>query len=108
MNPISSCFAGTATILTCKKIAQSFNENIYELSAIRNEWTPVYAAQLRSRIKGVLETYFIDDKRSCEEEKRNHLNESMIAALKDLGVFRALLKSISTTTRNSRKIAFKS
>lgn len=92
MNPINSCFAGTATILTCKRIAQSFSENIYELSAIRNEWTPVYAAKLRSRIKGVLETYFTDDHQSCEEEKRNHLNESMMAALKDLGIFRALLK----------------
>lgn len=92
MNPINSCFAGTATILTCKRIAQSFNENIYELSAIRSEWTPGYAARLSSRIRTVLETYFIDDQLSCEEEKRNHLNESMMASLKDLGVFRALLK----------------
>ncbi|MDX9881355.1 MAG: hypothetical protein RBS73_04775 [Prolixibacteraceae bacterium] len=92
MNPISSCFAGTATILTCKHIAQSFHENIYELSAIRNEWTPAYAVRLKGRIKSVLETYFTGSGSSCEDEKRNHLNESMIAALIDLGVFRALMK----------------
>ncbi len=92
MNPISSCFAGTATILTCKRIAQSFSENIYELSAIRNEWTPAYAVRLKGRIKNVLETYFKESGTSCEEDKRNHLNESMIAALIDLGIFRALLK----------------
>lgn len=92
MNPISSCFAGTATILTCKRIAQSFSENIYELSTIKDEWTPSFAARLKGRIKSVLETYFTESGTSSEEEKRNHLNESMISALIDLGVFRALLK----------------
>ncbi|HBL74559.1 MAG: hypothetical protein A2W90_20950 [Bacteroidetes bacterium GWF2_42_66] len=92
MNLISSCFAGTATILTCKHIAQSFHENIYELSAIKSEWTPGYATRLKGRIKSVLETYFTESGTSCEDEKRNHLNESMITALIDLGVFRALLR----------------
>ncbi len=92
MNSIKSCFAGTATIFACKRIAQSFNENIYELSAIRNEWTPGYAAMLNNRIRTVLETYFIDEQHPYDQEKRNHLNESMMASLKDLGVFRALLK----------------
>lgn len=92
MDPIGTCFAGTATILTCKEIAKSFNENIYELSSIRDQWTPSYAAALKARVKNVLETYFINDTLSSEEEKRNFLNESMITALKDLGLFRAILK----------------
>jgi hypothetical protein len=92
MNVISTCLTGTATILTCRKIAQSFSENIYELSSIRPNWSPEYAGNLKERIDMILHQYFTEDSLSEHLEKHGQLYELMVAALKDITVFRAELK----------------
>ena len=92
MNVISTCLTGTATILTCRKIAQSFSENIYELSSIRRNWSPEYAASLKSRIDSIMNQYFTHESLSDHLDMHGQFYELMIAALKDVSVFRAELK----------------
>jgi len=92
MNVISTCLTGTATILTCRKIAQSFSENIYELSSIRRNWSPDYAANLKERIDTVINQYFTHESLSDHLDKHGKFYELMVAALKDVSVFRAQLK----------------
>jgi len=92
MNVISTCLTGTATILTCRKIAQSFSENIYELSSIRRNWMPEYAGDLKERIEKIMNQYFTHESLSDHLEKHSQFYELMIAALKDISVFRAELK----------------
>ncbi len=92
MNVISTCLTGTATILTCRKIAQSFGENIYELSSIRRNWSPEYARNLKERIDKIMNQYFTHESLIDHLEKHGQFYELMIAALKDISVFRAELK----------------
>lgn len=92
MNVISTCLTGTATILTCRKIAQSFSENIYELSSIRRNWSPDYAANLKQRIDRIMNQYFTQESLTDHLEKHGHFYELMVAAVKDVSVFRAELK----------------
>lgn len=92
MNVISTCLTGIETILTCRKIAQSFSENIYELSSIRRNWSPGYATNLKDRISKIISLNFTDELISEHLEKHGQLHELMIAALKDIIVFRAQLK----------------
>lgn len=92
MNVISTCLTGTATILTCRKIAQSFSENIYELSSIRRNWSPDYAGNLKDRIDKIMNQYFSHDLLLEHLEKHSQFYDLMIAALKDITVFRAELK----------------
>lgn len=92
MNVISTCLTGTATILTCRKIAQSFSENIYELSSIRRNWVPEYAGDLKERIEKIMNQYFTHESLIDHLEKHGQFYELMIAALKDISVFRAELK----------------
>lgn len=92
MNVISTCLTGTATILTCRKIAQSFSENIYELSSIRHNWSPEYANDLKHRIDNIMHQYFTEESLSDHLEKHGQFYELMISALKDITVFRAELK----------------
>lgn len=92
METIKTCFAGVATMLACKRIVQSFGENIYELSVNRKDWTPAYAEALKSRVKAIIDTHFSEEVASVHDEKHLQLHEGIMAALKDLGVFRALLK----------------
>ncbi len=92
MNVISTCLTGTATILTCRKIAQSFGENIYELSSIRQNWTPDYAANLKDRIDRIMNQYFTHESLTEHLEMHSQFYELMISALKDVSVFRAELK----------------
>ena len=92
MNVISTCLTGTATILTCRKIAQSFSENIYELSSIRHNWSPEYASNLKERIDRIMNQYFTHESLVDHLEKHGQFYELMIAALKDISVFRAELK----------------
>ena len=92
MNVISTCLTGTATILTCRKIAQSFSENIYELSSIRRNWSPEYAANLKERIDKVISTHFTQESLTDHLDKHSQLYELMIAASKDVSVFRAELR----------------
>jgi hypothetical protein len=92
MNVISTCLTGTATILTCRKIAQSFSENIYELSSIRRNWSPDYAGNLKERIEKIMNQYFTYESLVDHLEKNGQFYELMIAALKDISVFRAEMK----------------
>ena len=92
MNVISTCLTGTATILTCRKIAQSFGENIYELSSIRRNWSPDYAGNLKERIETMMNQYFTYETLVDHLEKNGKFYDLMIAALKDISVFRAELK----------------
>lgn len=92
MNVISTCLTGTATILTCRKIAQSFSENIYELSSIRRNWSPEYAANLKERIDKIMNQYFTQESLIDHLEKHSQFYDLMIAALRDISVFRAELK----------------
>lgn len=92
MNVISTCLTGTATILTCRKIAQSFSENIYELSSIRRNWSPDYAVNLKDRIDRIMNQYYTQESLIDHLEKHGQFYELMIAALKDISVFRAELK----------------
>lgn len=92
MNVISTCLTGTATILTCRKIAQSFSENIYELSSIRRNWSPDYAGNLKERIDKIMNQYFTQESLVEHLEKHSQFYDLMIAALRDISVFRAELK----------------
>ncbi|MFY9153141.1 MAG: hypothetical protein WAO52_14085 [Prolixibacteraceae bacterium] len=92
MNVITTCLTGTATILTCRKIAQSFSENIYELSSIRRNWTPGYADNLKVRIEQIMNQYFTQESLMDHLEKHSQFYDLMIAALKDVSIFRAELK----------------
>ena len=92
MNVISTCLTGTATILTCRKIAQSFSENIYELSSIRRNWSPEYAVNLKERIDRIMNQYFTQESLVDNLDKHGQFYELMIAALKDITVFRDELK----------------
>jgi hypothetical protein len=92
MNVISTCLTGTATILTCRKIAQSFSENIYELSSIRRNWSPDYAGNLKERIDKIMNQYFTHESLLEHLEKHSQFYDLMVAALKDITVFRAELK----------------
>jgi hypothetical protein len=92
MNVISTCLTGTATILTCRKIAQSFSENIYELSTIRHNWSPDYATMLKQRIDKIISQYFTPESLMEHLDKHGQFYELMISALKDVSIFRAQLK----------------
>ncbi|HNX55998.1 MAG TPA: hypothetical protein PKO30_10460 [Prolixibacteraceae bacterium] len=92
MNVISTCLTGTATILTCRKIAQSFSENIYELSSIRRNWSPDYAANLKERIDRIMSQNFTQESLTEHLEMHGQFYELMISALKDVSVFRAEMK----------------
>jgi hypothetical protein len=92
MNVISTCLTGTATILTCRKIAQSFSENSYELSSVRRNWSPEYAANLKERIDRIMTQYFTPESLMDHLDKHGKFYELMIASLKDVSVFRAELK----------------
>jgi len=92
MNTISTCLTGTATILTCRKIAQSFSENIYELSSIRRNWSPDYANNLKERIEMIMNQYFTYESLVDHLEKNSQFYDLMISALKDISVFRAEMK----------------
>ncbi len=92
MNVISTCLTGTATILTCRKVAQSFSENIYELSSIRRNWSPEYAENLKNRIDSIMNQYFTQESLVDHLDKHGKFYELMISALKDVSVFRAELK----------------
>jgi len=92
MNVISTCLTGTATILTCRKIAQSFSENIYELSSIRRNWSPEYADNLKERINKIMDQYFTQESLMDHLEKHSQFYDLMIAALRDTSIFRAQLK----------------
>ncbi|MGE4586339.1 MAG: hypothetical protein AB7D05_03265 [Mangrovibacterium sp.] len=86
------CSMANATILASQKIVQSFNENIFELSRIRTDWTPAYARQLRERIASA-KVAFLPHETCCKHVgKQQHIHELMISSLKSISLLRELIK----------------
>ncbi len=78
-----------ATIFACKDIAKAFNENIFELSRVRKEWTPGYAQELKCKIDQIIDKYY---KERRELKKDSGWQEFAVVAIRDLSLFRAELK----------------
>ncbi len=87
-----TCSTANATLLACMKIVQSFNENIYELSLIRNDWTLDYAKTLLSRIKKVKTEFLPADEYYKHTDKQQYVHELMISSLRKVALLRALIK----------------
>lgn len=86
------CSTANATIMACKKIVQSFNENIFELNRIRTDWTPQYAMELKSRIDAAQATYLPEETCCSHADKQLYVHDLMISSLKDIALLRALIK----------------
>jgi hypothetical protein len=92
METQKNCSLANATILAEKKIAQSFNENIFELSRIRTDWTPEYARQLKSRVDSAKAAY-LPPKTCCKHpEKQQYIHDLMISSLINISILRELIK----------------
>ncbi len=92
MDKVKICSIANATIRACQKIVQSFNENIFELTHIRTDWTPDYARDLKSRIETANATYLAPETYCIHADEQSHVHNLMISSLKDITLFRALMK----------------
>ena len=86
------CSTANATIMACQKIVQSFSENIFELSHIRTDWNHEYIKDLKDRIKSAKKDYLPSETYCLHTEKQNYVHDLMISSLKDITLFRALVK----------------
>ncbi len=107
METLTICPTSTATILACQKIAKAFKENIYELSALRNEWDPAYATSLNVWIEDIIEKHYSDSLSAIEDSRYRQWHEIMIAALQHLKVLRASMKVDFKDDKEFLKIFFK-
>jgi len=87
-----TCSTANATLLACMKIVQSFNENIYELSLIRRDWTLEYAEALMSRIKKVKAEFLPAEEYYKHTDRQQFVHELMISSLRKVALLRALIK----------------
>lgn len=92
METTTVCPTSTATILACQKIARTFKENIYELSSIRKEWDPGYAASLYSWINDTIDNFYLENLDIIHNPSYRDWHEVMVAGLQSLKVLRAQLK----------------
>ncbi|MDD4191125.1 MAG: hypothetical protein PHI28_07335 [Mangrovibacterium sp.] len=92
METQKNCSLANATILASQKIAQSFYENIFELSRIRTDWTPEYAQQLEARIKTAKEKYLPLETSCKHPKKRPCIHDLMISSVINISVLRELIK----------------
>lgn len=92
METLTSCSTNTATILSCRKIARSFRENIYELSNVRKEWDPEFATSLNVWVDDTIEKYYSGETDSIDDEKFMEWHEIMVGALQSLRLLRASMK----------------
>lgn len=92
METLTLCPTSTATILACQKIAQTFKENIYELSSIRKEWDAEYAISLNVWIEDTVEKHYTDSLGAIQDNRYREWHEVMVAALQNLKVLRASVK----------------
>lgn len=91
METKKTCSTVETTLMACQKIAQSFNENIFELAHIRTDWTQAYAEELKARIKSLQNSYFLtESSKETEKHKRGHT--LLIMSLKDISLLRALIR----------------
>lgn len=101
-----TCSTANATILACMKIVQSFNENIYELSLIRKDWTPAYANELKSRIKTAKADYLPSESFCRHTDRQMYVHELMISSLKEVSILRALIKVDFKDDKKFQKFVF--
>ena len=106
MESKKTCSTANATILACMKIVQSFNENIYELSTIRRDWTPAYARNLKLRIKASKVAYLPAESYCTHTDEQQHVHELMISSLKDISILRALIKVDFKDDKKFQKLIF--
>ena len=92
METKTTCSTANATILACQKIVQSFNENIFELSLVRSDWTPDYARDLKARIKSAKANYLPAQSFCTHTERQQYIHDLMISSLKEVSILRALVK----------------
>lgn len=92
METQKNCSLANATFLASQKIAQSFKENIFELSHIRTDWTPEYAEQLEVRIKSARIHYLPPDAPCKHPRKQQYIHDLMISSLINISVLRELIK----------------
>lgn len=107
MKTSAVCPTSTATMLVCQKIAQSFRENIYELSRVRKDWNLEYANSLNATIDDIIENYYTDSLESIHEKKYMKWHEVMVAGLQSLKVLRAALKVDFKNEKSFLKELFK-
>ncbi len=87
-----SCSAAKEIVLTCEKIAQSFLENIFELSSIRMEWDMQFARDLISRINTVKIHYLSSLSSHMFPNKPECVHEVLISSLTEISLLHALIK----------------
>jgi hypothetical protein len=75
-------------LMTSQIIAESFTTNITFLSEARTDWTPEYAAGLKTRVSEGLEKLGIDSKKDLRKATQV-VNKIMDPAKKDLAFFKA-------------------
>ncbi len=92
METQKNCSLANATILASQKIAQSFNENIFELAHLRTDWTPEYAQQLKERIKSARATFLPEDISCRNSAKQQLIHDLMTSSLINVSVLRELIK----------------
>ncbi len=106
METKKTCSTANATIMACQKIAQSFNENIFELSHLRTDWTAEYAKQLKLRIKSAKTVYLPSDTYCKHTDKQQYVHELMISSLRNISILRALIKVEFKDDYKFQKIVF--
>jgi hypothetical protein len=92
METQKNCSLANATILASQKIAQSFNENIFELSHLRTDWTPEYARQLKERIKSAKAAYLPNEINCRHSAKQEYIHNLLTSSLINISVLRELVK----------------
>lgn len=92
METQKNCSLANATILASQKIAQSFNENIFELAHLRTDWTPEYAQQLKERIKSARAAFLPGDIPCRNSAKQQLIHDLMTSSLINVSVLRELIK----------------
>jgi hypothetical protein len=101
-----TCSTANATILACQKIVQSFNENIFELSLVRSDWTPEYARDLKSRIKFAKVNYLPSESCCKHNDRQQYVHELLITSLKKVSILRALIKVDFKEDKKFQKYVF--
>ncbi|MCL3780533.1 hypothetical protein EMN47_09065 [Prolixibacteraceae bacterium JC049] len=82
--------ASTATIYACQKVARTFNENIFELSHVRKEWTREYALELTSKIEHTIQKHF--EQKKLKGNLPENWEEVPMTVVRDLSLLRAEIK----------------
>ncbi|MGQ8338181.1 hypothetical protein ACUNWD_16635 [Sunxiuqinia sp. A32] len=106
METKKSCSTANATILACQKIAQTFYENIFELSLVREDWNVDFASNLHARIIAAKATHLLSESFCSHTSKQQHVHEIMFASLKDVSVVRALVRVDFKEDKKFQKTVF--